>query len=92
VLRFRYKKSIELDYDRQGYVYFTSRRYRSLPGKDREKIRSLCRSVGGEHHRALFAFVTTDMGAAEVCTKHYLSPSTLERMVRQYYMAFDDQF
>lgn len=88
MIRFRYKKSIPLDYDQQGYVYFVSRRYRFLPQDMKRSIRELCREAGGEHRQALFSFVTTDAGATEVCAKHYLSPSTLERLVVKYYTAF----
>jgi hypothetical protein len=92
MIRFRYKKSIPLDYDRQGYVYFVSRRYRFLPQSMKRGIRELCREVGGEYHQALFSFVTTDTGSTEICTKHYLSPSTLERLVQKYYTAFAEKF
>ena len=92
MIRFRYKKSIELDYDQQGYVYFTSRRYLHLPQKEKEKILNLCMEVGGEYYRALFDFVTSDMGAVEVCGKHYLSASTLERLVQKYYITFTERF
>lgn len=43
---------------------------------------------GGEYWKALFEFVTTDTGAAEICRKHYISASTLERAVRRYYVKY----
>lgn len=85
---FRYKKSIPVDYEAQGYIYFVSRRFQDLPRRAQEKIRALCREAGGEYAEALFEFVTTDAGASAVCRKHYLSESTLERAVRKYYLAF----
>ena len=85
---FRFKRSIPVDYDTQGHIYFTSRRYRKLTGAEQAQIRRLCREAGGEYHRALLRFVTTDMGAAAVCDRYYLSQSTLERIVRKYYVAF----
>ena len=87
-MRFRFKRGIPVDYEQQGYIYFTSRRFRDLPKKQQEKIRSLCREAGGEHAEALFEFVTTDSGAVEVCDRFYISESTLERVVRKYYLAF----
>lgn len=87
---FRFKKSIPVSYDDQGYIYFTSRRYKSLPAFSKRKVESICRSAGGAYCQALFEFVTTDAGATEICAKHYLSASTLERIVRRYYIAFAD--
>ena len=86
-MRFRYKRGIPMDYEEQGYIYFTSRRYRELPGQQQEKIRRLCREAGGDYAEALFEFVTTDSGAVEVCGKYFLSESTLERAVKKYYLA-----
>lgn len=85
---FRYKRSIHVDYEKQGYIYFVSRRYEILSQKDKRRIESLCREAGGEYWKALFEFVTTDTGAAEICRKHYISASTLERAVRRYYVKF----
>lgn len=87
---FRYKKSIPVDYDLQGYIFFASRRYRSLPAERQRKILSLCTEAGGEYYQALFEFVTTDAGATAVCRKHFLSQSTLERIVRRYYTLFSE--
>ena len=85
---FRYKRSIPVSYDRQGYIYFASRLYRELPESARRKILNLCLEAGGEYYRALLDFVTTDAGATEVCMQHHISPSVLERAVRRYYEMF----
>lgn len=89
-MRFRYKRSIPIDYDTQGYIYFTSRQFKMLPREKREMIRRLCREAGKEHEEALFLFVTTDTGAVEVCSRFYISESTLERAVKRYYLAFQE--
>lgn len=85
---FRFKKSVDADYNRQGYIYFTSRNYQNLPEKRQRKIADLCLRAGEEYHAALFEFVTTDAGATAVCMRHHLSQSTLERAVRRYYEQF----
>lgn len=85
---FRFKNSILVDYNTQGYIYFTSRMYHRLNRKHQEKICRLCKEAGGEYHKALFEFVTSDAGATAVCMKHFLSQSTLERIVRKYYTLF----
>ena len=79
---FRYKKSVPVSYERQGYIYFASRLYRELTEEQQRKLLNLCLQCGGEHYRALFEFVTA------VCMKHFLSRSTLERAVRRYYESF----
>ncbi len=85
---FRYKKSVPVPYDRQGYIYFISRLYRELRPEQQRKILNLCVECGGEYYQALFTFVTTDLGATAVCMQHHLSRSTLERVVRLYYESF----
>lgn len=85
---FRFKKSVPVEYDLQGYIYFTSRLYKQLDQEQQNRILGLCRSAGGEYCQALFEFVTSDVGATAVCRRHFLSQSTLERIVRKYYTLF----
>lgn len=85
---FRYKKSLGLSAERQGYIFYTSRAYKDLKGEQRRLIRELCRECGGEYYDALMEFVTKDNGATAVCMKHYISKSTLYRIVREYYRKF----
>lgn len=85
---FRVKKSIPVEADLQGYIYFASRMYRKLGCKEKQMVQRLCREAGGEYYKALFEFVTTDAGFVTVCRKHFISQSTLERIVRRYYVAF----
>lgn len=85
---FRFKKSVPVEYDLQGYIYFASRLYKQLPLEQQNRILGLCREAGGEYYRAIFEFVTEDVGATEVCGRHFLSQSTLERIVRRYYTLF----
>lgn len=88
---FRYKRGVKADYNRQGYIYFVSRRYKELSESDRKKIRDLCEIYGGEHHKALFEFVTTDTTATALTMKHYISRATLYRAVRKYYEGFPEK-
>lgn len=85
---FRYKKALGVSYERQGYIYFLSRRYAELPAWQQERIRQLCDEAGGEYSAALMEFVTTDRGATEICMEHYLSEATLHRLVKKYYEGF----
>ena len=91
-MHFRYKKTIPLNYDRQGYLYFWLRRYKEMDKPQRETIRQVCREAGGaEYGPALLAFLTTDKGAAAICGSHYLSRSTLERLVVKAYLLLDQR-
>ena len=85
---YRFKRSVPVSYERQGYIFFKSRCYRELSAREQRRIRNLCLSVGGEYHQPLFEFVTTGEGATAICLRHHLSRSTLERAVRRYYTEF----
>ena len=85
---FRHQKSIPLSYERQGYIYFTSRMYAELPERRRRKIRELCTEHGDEYADALLEFMTTDQGETEICMRYNLSQSTLRRAKRRCYEGF----
>ncbi len=90
VTMYRYKRGVKADYNRQGYVYFVSRRFEHLTPARQRKIRELCADAGGEYEDALFEFVTTDTTATAICMKHYVSKATLYRAVKRYYEAFPE--
>ena len=56
-----------------------------VPPRERTRLRRLCRQVGGEHHEALWDFVTTSKPWQQICMDHYISASTLFRCVRKFY-------
>ena len=87
--RFRYKESIPVDYNAQGYIYFLCINYEKLPAEMKRLIRETARKAGGEYSRALLEFVTTAHGSAEICTKHYLCERTLWRAVQDFYVEFE---
>ena len=43
---FRYKRSIPVSEDKQGYVYYASRLYSQMDRKGRETIHRLCQAAG----------------------------------------------
>lgn len=86
---FRFKNGVRVGYNRQGYIYFKSRLFKELPSSERKKIIDICKVCGGEYHRALLEFVTTDATATAICMKHYCSEATLYRVVRKYYETFN---
>ncbi len=82
---FRYKKSVGIPYERQGYIYFKSLLFETMSEEDRERIRAICKEAGGEYETALMRFVSTHEGAVKICMEFHISRSTLERAVRRYY-------
>ncbi len=87
---FRFKSGADASYNKQGYIYFVSRRYNELPEDAQKEILNLCIRHGGEYYRALFEYVTTDAGATAIAMRHFVSKSTLYRIVKAYYEGFPD--
>ncbi len=86
---FRFKRGIRVGYARQGYIYFTSLLYKSLPKSKKKIIDDLCRKCGEDYWMALREFVTNENVKAEtIALKYYISESTLYRAVRKYYESF----
>ena len=85
---FRFKAGINVSYARQGYIYFTSLRYNELHEDKQRKIRQLCQECGGQHSKALFEAVTTETPVDLVCDRHYISRSTYNKILREYYERF----
>lgn len=88
---FRFKSGVDVGYNRQGYIYFTSRLYKELSPEDQQAILNLCLEHGGPYYQALFEFVTTDASATAITLKHSISRATLYRMVRKYYENFPEK-
>ena len=89
---FRFKSGVNADYDRQGYIHFTSRQYKRMSKEDQKKIIELCKDSGGEYCDALLEFVTTEISVTALTLKHYISKATLYRLVKKYYENFPDKF
>lgn len=85
---FRFRKSVPLSYDQQAYIYYYSRLYKQHRENDQAFIRKLCRKAGGPHWKAVLALVSGKMTIHAACSYYYISPSTLDRAVRQYYREF----
>ena len=88
---FRFKQGIKVSEARQRYIFSVSRMYKELSAEDKKKIKDLCVKAGGEYSEALFEFVTTDAGSTAITMRHYLSRSTLCRIVKKYYENFPDK-
>lgn len=86
---FRYKPSIPVSYDRQGYIYFKSLTYRDMTPQQQERIRGLCERTAGTLSQALLEYVTTGDSVKAVCHRHYIaSPTSIYRALKRYYVQF----
>lgn len=89
-MAFKYKRGIKVSYDRQGYIFFLCRRFRTLPKDKKDAIRALCQKTGGPYARALLRFLTTADRATKICMEEYISEATLYRAVKRFYESFPD--
>lgn len=88
---FRYKRGIDVSYEKQGYIHFCCRRFPELSAERQEAIWRLCRAAGGEHAEALFEFVTTQDTATAICQRHFIASRTsLYRVVKKFYESWPD--
>lgn len=88
---FRYKPSIPVSYERQGYIYFKSLTYPEMTAQDQKRIRALCERSAGHLSKALLEYVTTGDSAKAVCHRHYIaSVTSIYRALKRYYVQFPD--
>ena len=86
---FRYKPSIPVSYERQGYIYFKSLTYPEMTARQQERIRALCERSAGHLSKALLEHVTTGDSVKSVCQRHYIASSTsIYRVLKRYYEHF----
>lgn len=85
---FKFKRSIPVSYEKQGYIYFVGRNYKNLPKDKQQQVKDLCLKTGGEYHAALFELLTTDTTVAKICLKYAVSEATLLRVARRYFIEF----
>lgn len=86
---FRYKPSIPVSYERQGYIYFKSLTYPEMTARQQERIRALCERSAGHLSKALLEYVTTGDSVKAVCHRHFIaSPTSIYRALKRYYELF----
>ena len=68
---FKKKRSINLSYERQGFIFFTCLTYRMQPLNIQKRIENLCVEVAGEDFQALFALLTCEYKTAERIAADY---------------------
>ena len=79
-------------YEMLGLIYFVSCNYRIMPEDIRAAIRDCCRKAAGRsgNEAALMAYLTERKSKTWVCmTWHIASETTVDRMVRSYYIEME---
>lgn len=88
-MRFKYRKSMNLPYRKQGYIFFHCQMANSLPEEEREKIKKACDSTGfGD---AVYEYITTDASSIYICQKHYISEKWLAVKTAEVFRVLDNE-
>ena len=85
----KYHASFNVPRHEQGLIYYSCLNHKKLPPKKQIYIINLCIKIGGEYSDALFEAVTTMDGLQYIALQHYMSMSSLWRLVKLFYEAFD---
>ena len=84
-------RSVRLPYKRQGLIYFICLNFDTQPPDVRERVRLLCREVGGEHSAALLEVLRRGATGAlfsEIAKRHFVDETWLYRLRRKVYELF----
>ena len=93
VRTFKKKRSIGLNYYRQGYIYFMCANYGKLPAKVKAKLDCLVRDVGGFDEAAL-RMLLFDVGTSvrSVALEYNLSEGRLNVLRNEFYQKAYKEF
>ncbi len=88
-MTFKKMRGCSLSYDKQGYIYFLCKNYKSQPEAVRKKIKSIAEEVGGEYSAALFDVLVSGKSIRQVAIEQYVSEMTLYNLRIAFYEKFD---
>lgn len=86
--RFKFWPSVKKNYEEQGEIFFTCRRYGRLRLEEKQKVDRLICQAGEEYANALREYLLTDRECQAVCRRWYIAENTLRRCVRRFYEAW----
>lgn len=90
---FKKKRSINLSYSRQGFIFFLCLTYRLQPFDIQKRIENLCMEVAGEDFQALFALLTCDYKTAERLAADFFIPvRKLSDYRKRFFEEYDRKF
>lgn len=85
-MNFRKLRGVRVPYRVQGLIYFTCINYDKQPKAVQEKIRRLCREIGGEYEKALFTMMTREsITADQLEREYYVSDSWMYKKRVEFY-------
>lgn len=87
-MNFKKLRGVNRPYREQGYIFFTCQNYAKQPKVVQEKIRRLCREVGGQNEKAveaIFVVMTRDVSPEWVAQQYYLSSAQMYRYRKKFY-------
>ena len=82
---FKKMRGIKLDYYKQGLIYFVCRNYTFQSEMVKNRVLSLCESIGKEYSKALFEMVTMHHSVQRIAIRYYTSTSNLYRLRKKFY-------
>ncbi len=85
----KYHSCFKVPKHEQGLIYYSCLNHKILPPKKEIYIINLCIKIGDEYADALCEAVMTEEGLQCIAMKHYMSVSSLWRLVKRFYEAFD---
>ncbi len=83
--RFKYLPSVHKSYAEQGKIFFDCQNYDREQREVREKIDRLILEAGGEHEKALRAYLCTRASWERVTMDYFVSSATLDRIRRRFF-------
>lgn len=90
---FKKKRSINLSYARQGFIFFSCLTYRMQPIAVQKRIENLCVEVAGEDFRALFALLTCEYKTAErVAADYFIPMRRLSDYRKRFFEEYDKKY
>lgn len=85
-MAFKKKRGMSLDYNEQGFVYFTCANYKHLPTKYRKKIDDAINDVGGFDSEALRSLVLdVRQSVLSVSMEYCIGEASLNRLRQKFY-------
>lgn len=88
-MQFKHNRNFGIAYKKIGLIYFTCLNYSSQSQRTKDKVRNLCKEIGGVHMEALFEAVTTDQTIQYVAQKYFMDESGLWRLCKKFYQSWN---
>lgn len=88
---FRYRPSVNVPYNRQGAIWFTMKRYHSMPEQKKRRVDKMLREAAGENWNALLEYMTGEETSKDVLKRHHIaSRTTIKRAMKKFMEIFPD--